>query len=82
MRCSWLNVVKTSKAKNQIRINCQNKLKEINHKIIIQVFKTFFSKTSEQTKMALRQNLLTPNVVLSEKGFKESIQKLRIFLPK
>lgn len=82
MRCSWFNVVKTSKAKNKIRISCQNKLKEINHKIMIQVFKTFFSKTSEQIELALRQNLIAPNMLLSEKAFKESFQRLRDFFNK
>ena len=42
LRCSWMNAVKTAKAKNAMKINCNHKLKELNSltakNIIINVF--------------------------------------------
>ncbi len=42
LRCSWLNAVKTAKAKNAMKINCNHKLKELNaltaKNIILNVF--------------------------------------------
>jgi len=42
LRCSWLNAVKTAKAKNAMKVNCNHKLKELNiltaKNIILNVF--------------------------------------------
>ena len=39
-RCSWLNAVKTSKAKTNMRIICNTRIKEINSKIAINIIAT------------------------------------------
>ena len=39
-RCSWLNAVKTSKAKTNMRIICNARIKEINSKIAINIIAT------------------------------------------
>lgn len=36
-RCSWVNSVKTGKAKSTIQANCRQKIKEVNHKVAIKV---------------------------------------------
>ena len=43
IRCSWLESLKTAKAKNAIRTNCKLKIKEINQKIAIDLLLGIFS---------------------------------------
>ncbi|MCE3047626.1 RelA/SpoT family protein [Helicobacter kayseriensis] len=76
MRCSWIDLVKTSKAKNRIRISCQNKLREINLLIVMQILKTFFGKTYAQIQSALSKNWINPNAILSEAEIKDASKKL------
>lgn len=75
-RCSWIRLVQTSKAKNRIRINCQNKTKEVNKKIAMQIFKTFFNKTQEQIQEALNEELIQQLSTLSEQDIKENANRL------
>jgi GTP pyrophosphokinase len=42
-RCSWINSVKTGKARNAIASNCRAKMKEINHKVAIDILVSVFN---------------------------------------
>lgn len=42
-RCSWVNSVKTGKAKSTIQSNCRQKIKDINHKVAIKILAHVFS---------------------------------------
>jgi GTP pyrophosphokinase len=42
-RCSWVHSVKTGKARNAIASNCRAKMKEINHKIAIDILVSVFN---------------------------------------
>lgn len=75
-RCSWINLVKTSKAKNKIRSVCQNKLKEVNLSIAMQILKTLFGKTYGQIEIALKDNHINPNTILNNHELKEACKKL------
>ena len=41
-RCSWVNSVKTGKAKSTIQANCRQKIKEVNHKVAIKILAYVF----------------------------------------
>ncbi len=43
LRCSWISSLKTAKAKNSMRINCNNKLKELNTKTAINILLGIFN---------------------------------------
>ncbi|WP_305862261.1 RelA/SpoT family protein [Helicobacter cholecystus] len=53
LRSSWIDIVKTSKAKNKIKLKCQNRLKEVNKNIALQIYKTFFNKTYDEVLWAI-----------------------------
>lgn len=76
LRCSWIKLVQTSKAKNRIRINCQNKIKEVNKKIAMQIFKTFFNKTQEQIEAVLQEDPAQQLTSLSEQEIRENASRL------
>lgn len=82
MRCSWINLVKTSKAKNKIRMNCQNKLKEVNYRMMLQILKTLFSKTTKQIHEALEQKAMSCHLSLMEREFREDVERFREFFGK
>ncbi len=48
VRASWVDAVKTSRAKNQIRVNCAIKLKEIEKRSAINIVATIFGKLPEE----------------------------------
>ncbi len=57
-RCSWVNSVKTGKARNTIRLNCRQKIKEINSKIAINLLaNTFGAKKQKIEKWLEKENL-------------------------
>lgn len=47
-RCSWMNSVRTGKARATIRSFCKQKIKEINHKIAVDILKSVFSVSSQR----------------------------------
>ena len=47
LRCSWIDMVKTSKAKKSIKTLCQNRIKKINKLIAINILNTIFSRYVE-----------------------------------
>jgi GTP pyrophosphokinase len=58
LRCSWVNSVKTGKARNTIRLNCRQKIKEINYKIaIFLLMNTFNSKKIKILDWLEKENL-------------------------
>lgn len=48
-RCTWVNSVKTGKAKTTIQFHCRQKIKEINHKVALKILSHVFSVA--QTKV-------------------------------
>lgn len=49
-RCSWLDAVKTSRAKSHIRQNCSQRIKEIDKKSAINIVATIFDKNQEEIR--------------------------------
>ena len=66
LRCSWLNSVKTGKARVTIRNYCRQKLREINEKVARKIISAIFSRPVDM----LESWLLSEN--LSKKIFKVS----------
>jgi len=44
LRCSWVNTVKTSKAKSNIKIYCKNRIREINYMVNTNILSNLFEK--------------------------------------
>ena len=66
LRCSWLNSVKTGKARVTIRNYCRQKLREINEKVARKIISAIFSRPAD----VIESWLLSEN--LSKKIFKVS----------
>lgn len=58
-RCSWINSVKTGKAKSTIQSNCRQKIKEIDHKTAIKILACAFNVSESKIISWLeRENML------------------------
>ncbi len=62
LRCSWMDAVKTSRAKNQIRINCASRIKEIERKSAINIVATIFGKGAEEIEWFSKENGLEESI--------------------
>lgn len=54
-RCSWVNSVKTGKAKSTIQANCRQKIKEINHKVSIKILAHTFGVAENKVEAWVEQ---------------------------
>ena len=55
LHCSWINTVKTSKAKYGIRSRCKQRLKEVNTKVGYKLLATIFDTSEEEIKKILKE---------------------------
>lgn len=79
-RCSWMDSVKTGKAKASIRDFCKQKKKELNNKIAINLLSTVFSESKENIKLWLEKdkfNKKLRQIALDFNYFKEVVISLR-----
>lgn len=61
-RCSWLNSVKTGKARNAIALNCRQKVREINHRAAIELLVSVFNMRETKIAYWLAKENLTDRV--------------------
>jgi GTP pyrophosphokinase len=61
-RCSWVNSVKTGKARNAIKQNCRQKIKEINHRIAIDILVSIFNVREAKLLQWLENENLTKKI--------------------
>lgn len=47
-RCSWLDMVKTSRAKSHIKTNCAHRIREIDRQSVVNILATVFSKPCDE----------------------------------
>ena len=62
LRCSWIDAVKTSRAKSQIRNNCASRIKEIEKKSAINIIATIFEKSADEIESFVEQNGLDESI--------------------
>jgi len=55
-RCSWIDAVKTSKAKTNIKINCNARLREINAKSAVSIVATAMSLNNSRVEEWFKKN--------------------------
>ncbi|MCH9813869.1 MAG: RelA/SpoT family protein [Epsilonproteobacteria bacterium] len=65
LRCSWISSLKTAKAKNSMRINCNHKLKELNTQTAINILLGIFNLKYESLHTVLEQENSCKNVYKS-----------------
>lgn len=58
-RCSWVNSVKTGKARNSIAVSCRQKMKEINNRVAIDILVAVFNVRERKLKRWLE----TENII-------------------
>ena len=78
-RCSWIETLKTSKAKYEQRKLCKQKEKEINKKLAIAILKTIFDMDERKIKALIKVNKLCnqiEKIVDDEKILKEIVSTL------
>ncbi len=61
-RCSWIDAVKTAKAKEQMRLLCRQKYKEINAKAAINILSSELRIEREKIKEWIKEQGLEPNL--------------------
>lgn len=61
-RCSWINSVKTGKAKSTIQSNCRQKIKDINHKVAIKILAHVFNLSEPKILEWLESDVLTKKI--------------------
>ena len=61
-RCSWINSVKTGKAKGTIQSNCRQKIKEINHRVAIKILAHVFGVNEAKIAIWVEQELLSKKI--------------------
>ncbi|GAB6045285.1 bifunctional (p)ppGpp synthetase/guanosine-3',5'-bis(diphosphate) 3'-pyrophosphohydrolase [Caminibacter profundus] len=78
-RCSWLNALKTSKAKYEQKRLCRQKEKEINRKLAIAILKGIFDLNTFKVRALLKTNSLcniVPKIVEDKAFLKETVKKI------
>ncbi len=61
-RCSWVNSVKTGKARNAIAVSCRQKMKEIDSRVAIDILVAAFNIRDRKLKRWLAKENITNNV--------------------
>ncbi|WP_024955519.1 RelA/SpoT family protein [Sulfurospirillum arcachonense] len=61
-RCSWVNSVKTGKARNSIAVNCRQKIKEINNRVAVDILVAVFNVRERKLKRWLEKENLTNKI--------------------
>ncbi|WP_281951086.1 RelA/SpoT family protein [Nitrosophilus kaiyonis] len=62
LRCSWIDAVKTSKAKEQMRQACKQKIKEINSKSAINILSSELRVSKEEIEKWVEKNNLKNSI--------------------
>ncbi len=76
LRCSWIDAVKTSRAKSQIKMNCATRIKEIERKSAINIIATIFGKSAEEIEDYITKNDLEDTIyrATTDIGFLKDIK--------
>lgn len=62
LRASWIDAVKTSRAKSQIRFNCASRIKLIEQKSAINIIATIFNKSAESIESFVKEKALRDQI--------------------
>ncbi len=65
LRCSWINAVKTAKAKNAMKLNCNHKLKELNTLAAKNIIQNVFNLKATQLDPFLQEESTEKNLYKS-----------------
>ena len=61
-RCSWVNSVKTGKARNAIAVNCRQKIKEINNRVAIDILVSVFNVRVRKLKQWIEKENISNKI--------------------
>ncbi len=78
-RCTWINALKTSKAKYEQKKLCRQKEEEINRKLALSILKTIFGLDEIKIKALIKANKLCeklPKIVDDENFLKEVVKTI------
>ena len=76
-RCTWIEALKTSKAKYEQRRLCRKKEKEINQKLAIAILKTIFDLEERKIKALIKTNKLCDKIskIVDDENFLKEVVK-------
>ncbi len=80
LRCSWISSLKTAKAKNSMRINCNHKLKELNTKTATNILLNIFNINYNTLSKAIERENCQKNLyksAIKDRHLQEIIYKLK-----
>ncbi len=79
LHCSWVDSVRTNKAKEGIKSLCKHRLKEVNSKVAISILATIFNTTIKEMQVIVNEVLEENNIhkiVTNLDTLKEKISKI------
>ncbi len=79
-RCSWVNSVKTGKARNAIAVNCRQKMKEINYKVAISLLTSVFNVKERKLKQWIEKENIDNKIfriAIDSEYFKNIVNALK-----
>jgi len=82
LHCSWIDAVKTSRAKSAIKSLCNQRIKEINQKVGLKILATIFNTTSKEIEEILKKIDATNNlhkIATNLDNLKDKISKIASF---
>ncbi len=82
LHCSWVDSVRTSKAKDGIRIMCKHRLREVEEKISLQIIATIFNTTKRDIETIAKDLNIVKTISKSTSNLdilREKIKKIAIY---
>jgi RelA/SpoT family (p)ppGpp synthetase len=82
LHCSWIDTVKTSKAKDGIKAVCNQRLREVNRRVVYLILATIFNTTRDDIKETLKKLDLYSNIHMATNSLdrlKDKILKIAAY---
>ena len=76
LHCSWLDTVKTSKAKEGIKSRCRQRVKEVNEYSAYNILATIFNKTPNEIKAISEEAGISNNIYLAAEKMDVLVEKI------
>ncbi len=79
-RCSWIDAVKTSRAKSHIRLNCIHRLKDIDRVLVVDFLATVFERSRDEIEEWIVEEKLEGSIYKASRDlnyFKELKNRLK-----
>ncbi len=76
LHCSWLDTVRTSKAKESIKSRCRQRLREVNEFSAYNILATIFNKTPDEIRSISQEAGISNNIFMATDNMDVLIEKI------